>query len=303
MEKLVSIIIPTLKGDKSIARAIASVQNQTYQNFEIIVVLDMPFDTETEEVLKAINDKRISIYKVDKKVSASYARNIGISKAKGEYIAFLDDDDEWTNLKLRNQIDFLDNNPNFGGVLCDFIFATDGNYTYHQTKSNDYAKDILLMNVKVAAGSNLLTYTKYAKEIGGFDVEYEGNQDLEFLIRLNDTYKVGHINGYLLKVNGRGGRVATNTDKLLRVKKLLFKNLKNIIEKYPKKIQDRIYARNWLQIARGYSIEGDNELTKEYLKLSYSHAILFSNTLKIIPAESYFLIAFNYVKNLIFRKN
>jgi glycosyltransferase involved in cell wall biosynthesis len=301
MEKLVSVVIPSLGGEKTIVRAIQSVLNQTYQNFEIIVVLDMPFG-KTEEIIKdTIKDKRVRILKVDKKVNGSYARNIGINSAKGEYIALLDDDDEWFNLKLNNQIKFLENNSNYRAVLTDFIYANNDKYQYVNSHSKNYTKDILMLTVKVAGGSNILGYTEDFKKLNGFDTSFEGHQDLEFLIRLNELSKIGHIKGYLLKINGSTHRASKNTDHLLKIKSIFLSKFKKEIEAFPKSIQKSIYARHWLQISRGYSIEGRLPEAMQYLKQSLSYKFLFSSRMIIFPAESYFLILLNLVFKRFFK--
>lgn len=295
MEKLVSVVIPSLGGEKTILRAIQSVLNQTYQNFEIIVVLDMPFGKTEEIINENIKDKRIKIVKVDKKVNGSYARNIGIKSAKGSYIAFLDDDDEWFNLKLAHQIKFLENNLEYRSVLTDFIYSNNENYQYISSYSKNYTKDILMMSVRVAGGSNILGYTEDIQKINGFDISFEGHQDLEFLIRLNELNRIGHIKGYLLKINGSSHRASKNTDNLLKIKTIFLAKFKKEIESFSKLTQKSIYAKHWLQISRGYSNEGRKNESMEYLKKSISLRFLFSSKLLIIPSESYFVILFNLI--------
>jgi len=96
MEALVSIITPTFNSANFIAETIASVQNQTYSNWEMIIVDDGSSD-ETESIVASIieNDKRIQFYKLDKNSGPAVARNTAIEKAIGHYITFIDADDIW----------------------------------------------------------------------------------------------------------------------------------------------------------------------------------------------------------------
>ncbi|WP_298222203.1 glycosyltransferase family 2 protein [Flavobacterium sp.] len=108
METLVSIITPTYNSEKFIAETITSAQNQTYSNWEMIIVDDCSTDQTEPIVLQfAASDNRIKFYKLHKNAGAGVARNQAVSMAAGTYIAFLDSDDLWKPEKLQKQIDFL----------------------------------------------------------------------------------------------------------------------------------------------------------------------------------------------------
>jgi teichuronic acid biosynthesis glycosyltransferase TuaG len=110
MESLVSIITPTYNSEKYITQTIESVQNQTYSNWEMIVVDDASSDqTEAIVIQFATVDHRIKFYKLHKNTGAGVARNQALSMAAGRYIAFLDSDDLWKPEKLQKQLDFLTN--------------------------------------------------------------------------------------------------------------------------------------------------------------------------------------------------
>ena len=85
---MVSVIIPTYNRGSLIGRAIVSVLNQTYKDIEVLVIDDASTDY-TETVVDSIKDERLHYYKLEKNGGACRARNVGISKAQGEYIAFL----------------------------------------------------------------------------------------------------------------------------------------------------------------------------------------------------------------------
>jgi glycosyltransferase involved in cell wall biosynthesis len=102
---LVSVVIPTLGRADLLLRALNSVFNQTYKEIEIIVVVDGP-DDRTIEVLEKIVDARLHVIANPRSLTAAGARNIGAKHAKGEWIAFLDDDDEWLPIKIARQLEF-----------------------------------------------------------------------------------------------------------------------------------------------------------------------------------------------------
>lgn len=106
---LVSIITPTYNCAKFIGATIESVLNQTYQNFEMIIVDDASKDN-TEEVVKSFKDKRIKYIRLSKNSGPAVARNRAMEEAKGKYMAFLDSDDLWKREKLEKQINFIKKN-------------------------------------------------------------------------------------------------------------------------------------------------------------------------------------------------
>lgn len=110
---LVSIIIPCYNTEEFIERTIKSVLNQSYQNFEIIIVDDGSTDNTPKIIQRyASNDKRIKYFSISHTGRPSVPRNYGVSKSSGKYIAFLDSDDLWTREKLKYQVNYLTNNSN-----------------------------------------------------------------------------------------------------------------------------------------------------------------------------------------------
>lgn len=110
-EPLVSIITPLYNSEKYVAETIDSVLNQTYKNWEMLIVDDCSSDNGPRIVKKYHEqDKRIKYIKLDKNSGAAVARNKAIELAKGKYIAFLDSDDLWKSEKLEKQINFMKEN-------------------------------------------------------------------------------------------------------------------------------------------------------------------------------------------------
>ncbi|MCG1036618.1 glycosyltransferase family 2 protein [Polaribacter sargassicola] len=111
MNKLVSIITPNYNSEKFISQTINSVLNQTYQNWEMIIVDDVSTDNSTKIIESySLKDDRIILHKLQKNSGAAIARNKAISLAKGNFIAFLDSDDLWLPKKLEVQLEFMETN-------------------------------------------------------------------------------------------------------------------------------------------------------------------------------------------------
>jgi glycosyltransferase involved in cell wall biosynthesis len=100
---LVSAVIPTRNRPELVCRAVLSALSQTYPNLEVVVVVDGP-DPSTVMALERLNEPRLRIVALEDNVGGSEARNIGAREAKGEWIALLDDDDEWFSEKVQRQI-------------------------------------------------------------------------------------------------------------------------------------------------------------------------------------------------------
>jgi len=105
---LVSIVVPVYNAARFLEKTIASVQNQTYTNWELILVDDYSTDNSFEIIQKYLkNDKRIKLFMNSVNSHAAVTRNKGIDESKGRYIAFLDADDLWAPTKLEKQVRFM----------------------------------------------------------------------------------------------------------------------------------------------------------------------------------------------------
>jgi len=116
---LVTVVLPTYNRAKLLSKSIESVISQTYINWELIIWNDGSLD-ETDKVINSYKDKRINSY-FDDNHGMSYGLNNSIKKSRGEYIAFLDDDDQWLENKLSHQMDLLLDNPGVDLVFGNFL--------------------------------------------------------------------------------------------------------------------------------------------------------------------------------------
>lgn len=133
-ESLVSIIIPTYNSEAFIADTLNSVINQTYNNWEIIIINDCSTDGTFTIIKKYMeNDSRIKYHSLDKNSGAAVSRNKAVSLSNGKYIAFLDSDDIWFPDKLSKQISFMESN--------DYLF-TCTSYSKIDEKGNELNRTI-----------------------------------------------------------------------------------------------------------------------------------------------------------------
>ena len=204
LEKLfplkVSVIIPTFNRQSTIARALNSVLSQTYQNFEVLVCDDASTDA-TYQLVSSYCQKNpnIRLLSLPNNQGAGAARNLGMRAARGEYLAFLDSDDEWRSEKLAQQVRRMDQEPlTIGICFCGATIVKNENL-------ND--TEIYVPNVKwekdtfrkfVCDFINFLTPTIMIRKTclintGMMESEMRRNQDGEFLLRLLFNFRLAVI--------------------------------------------------------------------------------------------------------------
>jgi glycosyltransferase involved in cell wall biosynthesis len=201
MVKLVSVIIPTYKRSDTLPRAINSVLNQTYKSIEIIVVDDNDPLTEfrgaTEKVMEQyLENPYVTYIKHEKNKNGSAARNTGFMSSNGEYIMFLDDDDEFLPRKISEQVKCMEKkDKSWGACYSSYLRKKDNKVVMRcaETREGALLVEELKRNLFVHAGSNLMIRREVFKQLNGFDETFSRNQDVEFLVRLLKKYKLAYV--------------------------------------------------------------------------------------------------------------
>lgn len=230
--KIVSVIIPTYKNRGGLINSIESVLSQDYDNIEIIVVDDNdPCTAErkiTEELIKQyMSNPRFKYICHEKNRNGAAARNTGIRNSKGEYIAFLDDDDLFHEHKISKQVAYLERHTEHDAVYC------------HAQKKNKVAssaiiegngtKEILLLK------SNFYTPTlMFRREalirINGFDESFIRHQDYELLLRFfQRKYTIGCVPDVLVEIGTNAGENILSGVKLEQLKRYFFNQFNEYI--------------------------------------------------------------------------
>ncbi|MFD0767741.1 glycosyltransferase family 2 protein [Bacillus sp. CGMCC 1.60114] len=212
---LVSVVIPTYNRSSLIKRTIDSVLNQTYTNFELIIVDDASTDN-TEEIIKEYNDLRIKYIKLSENSSGTKPRNVGIQESKGEYIALLDSDDEWLPTKLEKQLKFIQQ-FNDDRVVCftDLVLTGGKKVGYFANRDIDEGENILeyiLLEKNWVQTSSYMFSSSIGKETL-FDPGLKKHQDWDFCLRLSrNGAKFVRIPEYLTiyYMDERSGRIGNN---------------------------------------------------------------------------------------------
>lgn len=210
LEKI-SVVIPTFNRETLVMGAIDSLRNQTYKNLEIIVVDDCSTDN-TQSRIENERDPRIVYVRHEYNQGGSQARNTGIQRATGEYIAFLDSDDQWLPEKLEKQMKLFNKNSNVGVVYTGVKNIT--GTTIRSVIIPQYRGRILLDLLKkncVGTTSTVIIKKNLLLETGGFDPELPSCQDWDLWVRLAQITEFDAVSEALVLFNEHeGDRITTN---------------------------------------------------------------------------------------------
>lgn len=187
---VISVIIPVYNGEKTIKDTIESISNQTFSDFEIIVINDGSQDSSLE-IIYRISEPRLKVFSYPN-AGLSASRNRGISKASGEYISFIDADDCWTPDKLEAQLKALQANPKAAVAYSWTNHVNEVGQFLHQgsyitAEGNVYA-NLLLVNF-LESGSNPLIRKQALAEVGCFDESVNPLEDWDMWLRLAARYE------------------------------------------------------------------------------------------------------------------
>lgn len=216
-QPLVSIITPVYNAERFIEDTIKSVQAQTYENWELVLVDDASTD-KSIEIIKALQkrDKRIRLVENKFNQGVANTRNNGLNEAKGSFIAYLDADDTWRKDKLKKQLEFMQkNNHSFTFTSYDFV-NVDGVPTGviakvpKQASFTDYLKNNIIWTTTVMVDLTVVSKDDLVME----DLNY--GEDAKTWLRLLDKYGDAYGLDDVLAAYRRGG-VTLSSNKLRAV--------------------------------------------------------------------------------------
>lgn len=200
-----SVVIPLYNKELTIGNTIQSILNQTFQDFEIVVVNDGSTDRSIE-VVEQINDSRIRIISKPNG-GVSSARNRGVKEARNEWIAFLDGDDTWDPIYLEEMNQFIIDFPNASVYGCAFDNIIYGNSSCRNFYLPNNFKGIVSNyfehaknNILFFSSAIIISKSSFSK-INGFDERIYLGEDVDLWIRLAYNYKVAFYNKVLVHYN------------------------------------------------------------------------------------------------------
>jgi glycosyltransferase involved in cell wall biosynthesis len=268
----VSVIIPACNAMRYLPKTLDSVLQQTFTDFEVLIINDGSSDTIIEWGSKIADTRVQLITQTNQGVSA--ARNAGISLSQGEYIAFLDADDLWESTHLYKQVSYLNNNRETGVVYtwtqlideCDRptgrIFVSHANGMIWQE---------LLEKDVISTGSSAMVRRSCLDSVGGFDTELAHAEDLELWLRIARQYQIGVIKEPLTMYRQHPNNTTKNREKMLHGLRMVFEKTFSTVPIEILHQRNRAYASLFLGFAWLAIDDNNTKQAKFYRKQAYLH--------------------------------
>lgn len=272
-----SIIIPNYNRAEVIPKAIRSVLNQTYTNFELIVVDDCSTDNSFQLISK-IADERLKVYRLKKNSGAAAARNYGIEKAIGDYISLLDSDDYYDPDFLKESFNVISKSPKTvgfiwtgvryieKGIYKDFIWKPAIKETPYLT---------FLNSLHIGTNSGITFKKEIFKVCGNFRENLPAAEDTEFFLRVTKHYNFSFVNKVLINIErDSSDRLSKNFKKIAQAYNYFLSDHFSYIDK-EKQLQKKYYYKMmWLnyhladqKVARYYFNKIPKELRSFKIKI------------------------------------
>jgi glycosyltransferase involved in cell wall biosynthesis len=267
----VSVIIPTYNRARFLRSAIASVLNQTFQDFEIIIVDDGSNDN-THSLVREFNDERIKYVRHEANGGEGKARNTGVVNSSAEYIAFLDDDDEWLPDKLQRQLNLLQAaDSSVGGVYTGYVAidVVDSRTVRICTpeKQGNVYEDLFAGNL-IGGPSTVMLRMECFRKLGLFDETIPWGLDHDMWIRIAENYTFACIKEPLVRYYYHEDQMSNFTELRIKGKEAFLRKYAAYFSEHPK-----LHNCHLLEIGRLYS---DREEYKKSRKM-------FRRAIKIYP--------------------
>jgi glycosyltransferase involved in cell wall biosynthesis len=296
----VSIILPTYRRPSFLRLAISSVLNQTFEDFELIVFDDASGDN-TVEIIGSFDDRRIRYVCLKSNRGEAGARNAGLRNVdpRAEFVAFLDDDDEWLPEKLKKQVEFMESAPSGIGCVYTGFYIVDS-YTKRvigkrlPSKRGDLYNDLLVKN-EVGTPSTVLLRRECINRVGVFDESISYGVDHDLWIRISRYFKFDFIEEALVRYHIHEKRLSNDPY-------IVSKGFDDMLSKYGIGLLDLdrdYYGSRYLAMGVLFCLMGDvkrgrrcllralilnpyNLRTYFYLALSFGGVNLFKKIKKLI---------------------
>lgn len=247
---MVTVLMSVYNGERFLKEAIDSILNQTFTDFEFLIINDGSTDRSVE-IIESYEDPRIRLINNEKNLKLIASLNKGISLARGKYIARMDCDDVSMPDRLEKEVNFLENSLDYG-LVGTYYTVIDGEgkdqYNVSYPSSNELIKLFLSLNCPLAHGSIMGRTELFKQNLYGSEESY-AVEDYELWTRMSKVTKIHNIPEYLFKYRIYGESFSDTKTQLMYnqtleiSKKLYINNKKEYKELIKKQILDDLYTQ------------------------------------------------------------
>jgi len=200
-KNLITILINSYNGEKTIQEAIKSALAQTYKNFEVLIIDDASNDN-TINLIKKFKNKKIRLYINNKNIGLGKSRLMAQSKIKGDYVSILDQDDIWNKNKIKSQLKLFLKDKKIGLVATGYKLIDENKKIISlENKYYDMKNFVNYLSFKNIFGHSTIMYkTKYAKSVGWYSNKLIYAQDYDLTVKILKKYGFKFIKNFLVKI-------------------------------------------------------------------------------------------------------
>lgn len=255
---MVSVVLPTRNRSAMVGRAVSSVLDQTADDLELIVVDDGSTD-DTEAVVGAIDDPRLSYVRLDRHRGAAVARNTGLRRARGQFLAFQDSDDEWLPNKLELQLELLrQHSPEVGAVGGRYAVVDAGSMSAQISaprleSGRDYEPELL--EGPCCITPVWLIKRKLVFELGLFDERMPCLEDWDLMLRLSQRTGMRAVAENVLIKRGDGASLGADVSRRAPAMEELLRRHGRRFLSYPRRHAGFCLELSYLLLATGQPVK------------------------------------------------
>ncbi len=294
---IVSVILPTYNRKKLLGRSVQSVLNQTYQDFELIIIDDGSTD-DTGKVVKNFNCEIIKYIRHDKNRGLPAARNTGIRVAKGDYIAFQDSDDEWMPDKLEKQVRAFETASPAVGIVYTGRYRIINNKKYYAPPTKLTPKDgdlsCSLLRACWMPPQATLIKRECFKGVGMFNERFRALEDWELFLRMSKYYQFKFIDEPLVILYRQPDSITANQSARIKASKQILKAFFDDFEKDKTVLARRYFSLGHLLCSNGKQSEGWNYFVRSLKAYPLDIRVIGALLVSLLGKSVYNIVAKSY---------
>lgn len=258
-----SVIITTFNRDNIVGNTINSVLNQSFTDYEIIVVDDGSTDSTISKLEKITS---IDLYKLEKNTGQANATNFALSKSRGSWICFLDSDDTWTNDRLEIMYELISQH-HFQDALyysASFVFSAERKFLrVNPATYSGYDVNYIKLHNPIGGQSRVIVSKAMIDNVGGLDLSLLTCKDWDLWIRLCEEYHVYSIDKPLVNYYETDDSISSDCNKLIKGRKIFWN------KHYPNGFTKREESISFLMLAKILYNRGDVLNARKFFVQAY----------------------------------